>query len=209
MHIWYDTLRTITIVTEPGDPACHLASYPTVTIVETDAFTRYGADFNKGAALNYGYLSANPCEWVLMFDADVKPPSNWKDCTTRCIEGELYGARRDGVAQFPLGYFQLFHARDDRVQRWPLFDCRYSHAGCYDMEFVEMWPRHHRHILDLDLQHYSQRRKNWFGPRETDNMKMKRLVDYGILRDRKRPELNFNSKRIQQDVEDERERRHR
>lgn len=184
MPIWRETLDSITLVTEPGDPAEHTSARS----IATDVFTRYGAQFNKGAALSYLYQIARPSEWVLVFDADVKPPRNWRDSLNFIEKGYLYGAKRVGqLPQDPIGYFQLFHAKDPRAGRSPLFDCRYTHAGCYDQNFLEMWPKQRRQILGIDLEHLGAKRTNWFGPR-AEKLMMDKLKCTGIKSTRLHPE---------------------
>jgi hypothetical protein len=182
LHVWSWSLDSITVVTEPGDPAAYLATIDgRIRVVETDVFTRYGAKFNKGAALNYGYLAAKPSDWVLLFDADVVPTRTWREKTKDLREGCLYGARRNNdTPRTPLGYFQLFHSQDPRCGKWPLFDCRYTHAGCYDMNFAEMWTKTQQLVLNVNVHHEGPKKTNWFGPREITGSSMLRLKSKGI-----------------------------
>lgn len=173
--LWLDTLDSLTIVTRHEDVAELMPISRAALIVGTDLFTAHGAKFNKGAALNLAYAAAEPLDWILHFDADIIPPAKWRDLAENSIKrGYLHGAGRrrdDGVTilsgrnAMPLGYFQLWHTSDPCAQRWPLFEPRYSDAGAYDLEFINLWPINKRALIPgLRLTHQGHPGRNWFGP---------------------------------------------
>ena len=171
---WLTTLDGVTIVTRPADPVLGQVlareAAAKLRIVTTDVFTVGGAHFNKGAALNIGYVMTDPRHWVLAFDCDMQPPLCWRRVAEReAIAGQLYGAPRSARAGFaPFGYFQLWHARDPLAAPSPRtggpFSERYGHAGRYDREFFERWPAERRHALPIQLRHLGPPRRHWHGP---------------------------------------------
>lgn len=193
LPIWLDTCDHVTVVTKPGDDAVNLArSDSNLTVITTDVFTRYDADFNKAAALCEAYATAQPTDWVLHFDADITPPSNWRKLAEpRVRVGHLHGVRRyscdghdfDRHRFWPFGYFQLWQATDFAAMRWPIFDCWHGHAGCYDADFVELWPKFRWRDLRFQVTHTGDPRSNWFG--DGNDEKMKPLLKYGLLKYRK------------------------
>lgn len=170
---WFDTCDSITIVKdEDGFGTVHLwDGRGLMRFVKTDAFTRYGASFNKGAALNVAYAAAQPTDWVLHFDCDMLPPSDWRTVfESQAQPGCIYGAPRfstEGASNNrldrPIGYFQLWHVSDPASWRWPIFQTWHAHAGAYDVEFLEQWPTDRWRMLPIRLTHLGRGHRNWFG----------------------------------------------
>ena len=202
LPLWFQGCDKLLVVTTARDKATIdlCSNYDGILVHITDAFYRYGAVFNKGLAISeaievFDYLD----DWMLLFDADVIPTQGWRGIveTSGIQPGNLYGARRvmeDGTGnphdnwELP-GYFQLFHATDQNVQRRPLMDCSWIHAGGFDSEFQARWTREHKHRLSLTLTHQGQHGRNWFGRFNTQQMdklledrrKVGRLADYERL----------------------------
>lgn len=178
---WLSGLESLTVVTDMLDTATEeLCRKAGAQLFRTNAFTRNGAIFNKGAAMEEG-RQAYPFEgWQLFFDADVIPPLDWKERVeaAKPQAGNLYGCRRVECQdlskiddpRLPLaphdvpgvGFFQLFHASDPVVQKTPLLDIHWRHAGNYDSSFLHLWPREKRKEVPLRLVHCGSR-DNWFG----------------------------------------------
>ncbi len=149
----------------------------------TEIFYANDAAFNKGAALSE---AAANCitdgrwkDWVALIDADIVPPPNWKALVEaeEPQSGNLYGARRvlENGKQFYdgeiAGFFQLFHTSDPNVQRRPLVETDWVHAGGYDSEFQFRWKDHQRIHLPIHMTHLGEPGQNWFGRGEVDEMK--------------------------------------
>lgn len=172
LPVWLGTLDSLTVVTKPGDPAISKLNrnwlIPAVrepaafAIIETDAFTKHGAHFNKGAALNVALDQARPTDWMLSLDCDVLPPADWRDHLAGIDPGYLYGCHRsDKRSGAPYGYFQLWHASD--AQARPFAEC-YDHAGRYDAVFLEGWPKERRKLLPFTVEHLGEPATHWHGP---------------------------------------------
>lgn len=175
LRVWKQTLDSIVVVTTPQCDAtltvCHDHG---VEVVATEVFTKFGAKFNKGAALCVGYAKSDPQDWVLSFDADVMPPDDWRNSCQYLDVGYLYGVKRTDKARHafnPYGYFQLWHVADERAWRWPIFDAHYAHAGCYDGNFMERWGKDRWRCLKFMVEHEPATRHNWFGPNQKHLMR--------------------------------------
>lgn len=170
LPVWLATLDSVTVITKWQEPeVCQLMRDFPVYLLPTFAFTRDGAYFNKGAALNDGYAAAKPTDWCLSFDCDTSPPPDWRTKAESIIEpGNLYGARRyAGTRPFmPYGYFQLWHTSDPAPtnpgKAGPFAAC-YAHGGRYDGVFLENWPEDRRRELPFRLKHHGPPRRHWFG----------------------------------------------
>lgn len=183
---WLDGLSSLVVVTDLKDGQTpdlvrrHSRQNSKLTLFRTDAFTREGAVFNKGAALELGRQYMPREDWTLFLDADVVPPCDWRQEVERASpqSGNLYGCQRyqcddpkrvdtpdlplirgDGIG---VGFFQLFHSTDPVVQRSPLLNTRYLHAGAYDSDFLHLWPNDRRINLPIRLAHLGER-DNWWG----------------------------------------------
>lgn len=151
-------------------------------IYVTDAFTRSGARFNKGLALDEGLdvLNRNLPDWVLAFDADILFPECMR--LEGLNEHKLYGAHRkilDDPAGFTHGlrwerarpsrescfpgYFHLFHTMAPQLTSRPWYDVTYNHAGMADGVFQNRWSNQDKIWLPFEVLHLGPRDVNWFG----------------------------------------------
>jgi hypothetical protein len=180
---WTAGLDRWTVVTAPGDQATlDLCAAAGVDTFQTDAFTLDGAVFNKGRAMSEAYTARTWPDWVVFIDADVIPPAEWRWLVEAAtpVPGWLYGARRRLTSGAPYfdgeiaGFFQLFHATDPRVQRQPILDCTWRHAGGYDSEFQFRWPPECRSVIPgLELVHQGEPGQNWWA---RDPARMARML---------------------------------
>lgn len=179
-------LSSLTIVTSLDDKDTQVLCWDTylqycstntpVGSFETDAFTRDGAIFNKGLAMEEARTHMPWEDWILFFDADILPPCggsySWPEAIPYYPDslqmGYLYGAWRynpDGSRvdddRPGYGYFQLFHAKDPKVQHTPLLSTHYRHGGNYDSDFLLSF-RGLTKTLDLHLVHIGPKGQ-WFG----------------------------------------------
>lgn len=170
---WLSGLTTLTVVTTPDDAhTLKLVEGLAVRTWRTEVFYADGAAFNKGAALSEAFEAVVPWkDWIALIDADIVPPRNWKQILEQeqPQPGHLYGAHRvlengrryhDGEIA---GFFQLFHTSDPHVQRRPLVETNWVHAGGYDSELQFRWKPHQRVHLPIDMTHLGEPGKNWFG----------------------------------------------
>lgn len=172
---WVTGLDSLLVVSTPTDSETfNLCQFHKCSLYQTEVFYQNGAVFNKGAAISEAVEACNWLDdWNLIFDADIIPLPHWRGIveTSGIQPGNLYGAKRvmeDGSDNrhdyFELpGYFQLFHASDPNVQRKPLLDCGWVHAGGYDSEFQGRWPGSRKHRLPMTLIHQGQTGRNWWG----------------------------------------------
>lgn len=152
-----------------------------VEVLETDAFFRHGAKFNKSLGLEEGFDRLVRAGWIHVWDADTLFP----DCMTlpELKIGTLYGAPRRFVmdprkwnpsidwrlydlvpdANRCSGYFQLFHAMDEHIAARPWYDVTFSHAGGGDGYFDQRWPRSHVQRLPFHVLHLGPWCSSWFG----------------------------------------------
>lgn len=173
---WLSSLSSLTIATTQDDwetrdlgDAYYDSGYSCPqTVVTTGAFTKDGAVFNKGLVMETARYHMQWEDWILFFDADILPPANWADSLPELEMGYLYGAWRynpDGSRvdddRPGYGYFQLFHAKDPKVQHTPLLSTHYKHAGNYDSDFLLSF-RGLTKTLDLYLVHIGPKGQ-WFG----------------------------------------------
>lgn len=195
---WARGLDRLLVVTNFTDEDTRkLCSFHRCEVFQTAAFYRNSAVFNKGAAISEAVEACSVLEdWVLFFDADVIPPDDWREIVEAkgCEVGNLYGAQRvmeDGSKNrsddFELaGYFQLFHADDANVQRSPLLDCSWRHAGGVDSEFQSRWQVSQKRRLPITLLHQGMHGRNWWGIHNTaqmdrmleDRNKLRKLTEY-------------------------------
>jgi hypothetical protein len=150
----------------------------------TDAFTRNGAKFNKGLAVEEALDVLGRDGWISVMDADVLLPeqASFEDIES----GHLYGAHRrmlwdpskyrDGMdwTEFPdcpaeraeneiPGYFQLFNSQDPALKEPPWFGTHWRHAGGYDSDFQNHWPRSRQRWLPFEVLHLGTPGVNWCG----------------------------------------------
>jgi hypothetical protein len=169
------------VVTTPADDATRAvcASVPSCRVLETDAFYRGGAKFNKGAAVEECFDAMGRTGWIAIVDADIVLPD------VLPLEGlrtdTLYSAPRrflDDPSQYrpgtdwsrlPLGddrsypgYLHLFHADAPCLRARPWYDTRYTHAGGCDARFETLFgPKKHK--LPFEVLHLGPRDVNWMG----------------------------------------------
>lgn len=162
-----EDVRTQRLVESVPDARCHV----------TDAFTRNGERFNKGAAIEEAFDSLGRNGWILVHDADTLLPDRLAVESVKPTK--LYGARRailddpsrwrpgfkwdslpvSGETGTP-GYFQLFHADAmSRFKQW--YGVESDHAGIGDAVFAMKFPD--REWLNSKVLHLGPRDVNWFG----------------------------------------------
>lgn len=182
---WRAGLASLIVVTTTDDTQTGaLAARHGARLVTTDLFYRDGATFNKGRAMEHARRQMPWEDWILFFDSDVVPPSNWKAQleASGMRPGSLYGGYRfDAPADAVddrgqprcaydvpgVGYFQLFHVSDQVVQvsgDEPLIDTHWTHAGNYDNRFMDRWREAKQPIqpIPFRLAHVGER-ENWHG----------------------------------------------
>lgn len=160
---------------------------PGARVFRTDAFTRYGAKFNKGLAMEEGLNELGRDGWILIWDADIVfPPTVTYSFDVASIDPEnLYGvprlicenpaeyARNESSAwdnahetvdkEFP-GYFQLFSASSSYLKDQPYwYDPTFVHAGGGDAWFQTLWPEEKKIRLSSTVLHLGPRDRNWYG----------------------------------------------
>ena len=181
------------VITSPEDTAtielCRLI--PDVQVHVTDAFTRHGARFNKGLAMEEGFDRMGREGWILIWDADCLLADRFP--TGELKDGYLHGARRricfhpdqftPGMSWMhfrqvrdggPVGFFQCFQAEDPAIRhRKPWYDVSFSHAGGGDAYFITLWPAFRHTVLNMDVLHLGQPDINWFGTSEESRQIMR------------------------------------
>ncbi len=177
-----DKFSECCVITSPADIATidFVAMFPEVRLFVTDAFYRHGAKFNKGLAIEEAFDFFGRHGWMLVLDADIVLPYAVE--LAGVTAGNIYGANRrmllDPAAYADTldwgtlklekeheiaGFFQLFHADDTHLQVRPWYEPTFMHAGGCDAYFQQLWPRHNRIRLPLQVLHIGPRDTNWFG----------------------------------------------
>lgn len=187
-------LASVTVVTTPLDSYTHTvcramsSMIPLVRVHKTDAFYANGAAFNKGLAMEEARQQMPWEDWILFFDADILIDMLWGFRITDIRRGFLYGCRRRLATSYAdvgdltapvipddrvgYGYFQLFHSTDPAVQKSPLLDTHWRHAGNYDSNFLLSFGDRVRE-LPINLWHLGPRSENLFGKgREREFLEM-------------------------------------
>lgn len=168
---WAAGLDSWIIVTTPEDEATRsVCRRLGLTVIETTAFYRDGAVFNKGLAMSEAYALSHWQDWWLFLDADLVPQPDWRTpvVAAQPVVGTLYGCPRrlETGAYYRegelAGYFQLFHTFDRNAQRHPLLDCSWVHAGGYDSEFQARWQDRRVWIPGLEVTHLGEPGRNWW-----------------------------------------------
>jgi hypothetical protein len=182
------------VVTSPEDEHTQqvASSFPGVRVHLTDAFTRHGAYFNKGLALEEGFDAMSRHGWILVHDADILfppamplgaiKPTNLYGCRRRiledphkwhpCFNWQTCQPSQDGG---PIGFWQLFHA-DVIADKRPWYDVSFTHAGGGDAFFLGHWDAAHRTVLPFDVLHLGRTDMNWFGTDQAGRDMMARYV---------------------------------
>ena len=180
------------VVTHPRDERTKAvaAAVPGARVLETDAFYRDGAKFNKGAAMEEGFdalLGSNRGidDWVLVWDADIQLPREMPLIHGGLRPDTLYSANRlileDPREWRPgfdwsrakrttestfAGFFQLFYSNDQTTglrERRPWYDPGFAHAGGCDHYFQSLWPVNRKQSLPINVLHLGPRDRNWYG----------------------------------------------
>jgi hypothetical protein len=178
-------LRECLVVTSPDDVRTQelVRTTPGARLHVTDAFSRHGATFNKGLALEEGFDVLGREGWILIWDADILLPDRLP--LDRLKFGSLHGARRrmleDPARWHPgfnwaeakpapdagmIGFFQLFHAADPALENVrPWYEVTFAHAGGGDAYFIEHWRRRRATmtVFPLEVLHLGPKDSNWFG----------------------------------------------
>lgn len=174
LPLWMPGLSTLTVITDLKDEATvAVAAAHNATLFRTDAFTRNGATFNKGLAMAEAYAAASPQDWVLLFDADITPETEWALKLKWVQIGYLYGCNRIDDAGKKIkddthgyGFFQLFHSQDPIATGTPVFETCWQHGGNYDSAIMLRWRNAGRlaPALPIRLTHAGiGPSENWFG----------------------------------------------
>lgn len=158
---------------------------PGVRVCTTEAFTAFGAKFNKGLAIEEGFFFLGRDGWILIWDADIIFPDDILTYANvdQLEVGNLYGMPRkillDPKEWHPEfnwkrthrtvdrdipGYFQLFRADDPHIAQLPWYDVTFAHAGGGDGYFASRWPKTNKvKFTDTFALHLGPRDTNWFG----------------------------------------------
>lgn len=199
IQLWLDTLDSLTVVTRVNDVHTldvlndYQSDNSNLRIVETDLFNSLGASFNKGAALVHAFSFIKPTDWFLSLDADIIPESTWRKRVEKILHPTyLWGAARHNEQgnvihdppPFPYGYFQCWNVANPITWYRPLWDVDWSHAGHYEMSFIERWPEDRKRALPIRLTHYGEVRANWFADSRDSQKRMKELRRRGFHKDR-------------------------
>lgn len=188
LPFWMQGLTSVMVVTSQTDVQTRqtlslLNQHPRIRptslhVYLTDAFTRDGAAFNKGLAMEEARRLMPWEDWILFFDVDVVPPYLWHLNLPELQLGYLYGAKRYHTPDLQhlfstklnfvpddrvgYGYFQLFHTKDPKVQKTPLLDTQWRHAGNYDSNFMLSF-RSMVQDVGFPVWHIGPQHENWFG----------------------------------------------
>ncbi len=165
-----------------------------VKIHQTDAFSRHGAHFNKGLALEEGFDKLGREGWTCVLDADIVIPESL-ECSeilahekhlapkklhtphrVQCRDAKTWNGKMDDWAQYvPVsdvehaGYCQIFHAKDPVLSTIPWYGTHWTHAGGCDSDFQAKWGGEDKVWLAFEVLHLGPFQTNWFG-RVTDRI---------------------------------------
>lgn len=191
----YDDLLTITlprnlrhlaecvVVTSPEDERTRavVEAVPDARVFITDAFTRHGARFNKGLAMEEGFDALGREGWILIWDADILLPDvlpldgltpdalhgarrRMLDDPSQWHEGLEWGALPTAHDGAPIGFFQLFRADAPGLRgKRPWYDVSFAHAGGSDAYFLGHFGGRLKRMLPIEVLHLGPRDTNWFG----------------------------------------------
>src|SRR5688572_2133199 len=181
--LWRAGLDSLTVVTDLDDTSTYdLARIHDCNVWRTDAFYRNGAWFNKGLAQQAAWFMVPKDDWLLLIDADVIPPVDWRQQVEQANPqpGWLYGCFRydEYGSKLPddthgYGYFQFFHASDPLAQRHPFFDTYWEHAGNGDSFIMLRWRNEGKlaPALPLKVVHPGGKSENWYGRGQHEKFK--------------------------------------
>lgn len=184
------------VVTSPEDEATQAAAseVPGVSLFITDVFTRHGARFNKGYALELAFDVMGRHGWIAIWDSDclwpdvlplanlrpdclngmhrrvLEDPSQWHPGFdwSRCVRS------RDGG---PIGFTQIVNADDPALRdRRPWYDVSFAHAGGGDAFFMSHWARGKHNVLPCEALHLGPTDTHWFGTDQAGKDMMAKFV---------------------------------
>lgn len=171
-----------------------LPRVPGVRVCVTDAFTRFGARFNKGLGMEIGLDDLGRHGWCVIWDADTLFPDSLPlDQLRRDV---IHGARRRILKDpgqwspdlnwralprnpdaSPIGFFQLFHAEAAALRgKRPWYDVSFGHAGGGDAYFLNHWPSSQRKMLPIEVLHLGPVDTHWMGTDQEGKDLMARYV---------------------------------
>jgi hypothetical protein len=151
-----------------------------IHVFKTDAFTRNGAKFNKGLAIEECFEFMGRQGWICILDSDIVLPKkiDWSFAEP----GKLYSPPRRMLVDIPkdidsvewsrvpvrgdtefCGYFQLFHASDPVLTKRPWYGTDYIHAGGGDHVFEMKWATRNKIRPNFSVLHLGPADANWFG----------------------------------------------
>lgn len=180
------TLDEVVVVTAAHDTETIrvVESVPKARLFVTDLFYKGGARFNKGLAVEAGLDALGRDGWMLIHDADVLFPRDWRSQLPDPAIGNLYVPRRRILADptqwteafdwtsVPLkhepgefaGYFQFFHASDPIIKdKRPWYGVDWRHAGGCDSDFQKRWPGPRKLYPPFEVLHLGEDSRNWSG----------------------------------------------
>ena len=154
-----------------------MTGVPGVELFRTDAFTRDGAFFNRGLAVEEGLIALDHSGWILSWDADILLPKRFEPWVLD--PDVIYGAVRrqlpEGVTDLDgdwmcwepgqdpwcIGYFQLFHTAAKGLVHRPWYPTTSRHAGKSDGEFAAKFKA--QEILPCSVLHIGRPMEDWYG----------------------------------------------
>ena len=193
-------LPSIIVATSPEDEHSQAVarSVPGVELFISTAATRHGAFFNKGLLFEECWDHFGRDGWWLIHDADILFPDefDWGPMQP----DTLYGARRRCVADpskwnpgddwrrypmmadgGPVGFWQLANSEAPNLRSrirdlrcW--YDVSFAHAGGGDAAFLDSFPPSKRKVLPIEVLHFGERDRTWFGTDEKGREIMKAFI---------------------------------
>ncbi len=184
--------NVIVITNKKDTETINLCNNHKVDCVLTDRFYENGDKFNKGKGINDGIKNLKFNDWVLITDADMYIPDDFKEKTKDLNKECVYGTHRymcptnkeweefintkeinkSWVLQkhrlaIGVGFFQLINFNSEIMKKlnpkWYSED--FGHAGRSDRIFLRNWPDDLRKNLKLNTIHLGSDElgKNWKG----------------------------------------------
>ncbi len=148
-----------------------------VELFRTDAFTRDGASFNRGLAIEEGLTILDHSGWTLSLDADIVLPKRFEPWVLDpdVIYGTVRRQLPEGVMDLDgdwtcwelvpgpwcIGYFQLFHMRAKGLRERPWYPTTSGHAGKSDGEFAAKFKA--QELLPCSVLHIGRPMQDWCG----------------------------------------------
>lgn len=177
---FFKVCRSIVVVTTPDDALtrCVLKSLEVeenrLLVLFTDVFTKNGAYFNKGAALEQAYNAYKDGDWCLFFDADITLDDlavhSLRELPSHATIDKMYGVQRRNSGEtkilndpWPAGWCMAFHPKGPALSSKPPIPNNFIHAGNYDSVMIEAYPPLNRIFLPGVCEHYGPSGVNWCG----------------------------------------------